>query len=383
MNPTGIYVHIPFCQHKCAYCDFNSFAGQEALWAAYLDALQHEISMRNDLLADAERRAVQTLYVGGGTPTVLPAGDLIALLRTAQTAFTLAPGSEITVEANPGTISAKGLAALRAAGVNRLSLGVQSFDDVVLASLERIHSGRAAQQAVGDARAAGFDNLSLDLMLGLPGQTLAAWQADVEMALSLAPEHLSLYVLTVEPGTPLAGRIARGAVAAPDDDVAADMYTWAEARLEMAGYGHYEISNWARPGFECQHNLIYWRNQPYLGLGAGAHGWWKGKRQANIAWPDRYIAAIQAGQMPLEWEEEIARRLEMGETMMMGLRLLEEGVEYARFADRFGDSLEVTYRGEIDDLVAQNLLERTPRGIRLTSRGHLLGNLAFARFLPG
>lgn len=382
MEPIGVYIHIPFCRHKCVYCDFNSYAGQESVFAPYLDAVQREISMRSELLADAERRAVRTLYIGGGTPTVLPVDDLIALIRLAQTAFTLPSGSEITVEANPGTISVEGLTALRTAGVSRLSLGVQSFDDAALASLGRIHSGQEARQAICGARAAGFDNLSLDLMFGLPGQTLSSWQADVEVALSLTPEHLSLYALTVEPGTPLAEDIAHGGVAAPDDDLAADMYVWTEARLVTAGYDHYEISNWARPGFECQHNLIYWRNQPYLGLGAGAHGWWRGKRRANIAQPDRYVAAIQAGQMPIDWEEKIERRLEMGETMMMGLRLLQEGVEYARFANRFGDSLEAVYGSEIDDLVVQGLLEQRPQSIRLTPYGHLLGNLAFACFLP-
>ncbi|MBN1935908.1 MAG: radical SAM family heme chaperone HemW [Anaerolineae bacterium] len=383
MNPTGVYVHIPFCRHKCLYCDFNSYAGQQALFAPYLDAVQREIAMRAGLLTAPERRAVQTLYVGGGTPTALPAGDLIALLQTAQKMFALASGSEITVEANPGTISLEGLAALRAAGVNRLSLGVQSFADAMLTSLGRIHSGREARQAVRNARAAGFDNLSLDLMFGLPTQTLADWQVDVEIALSLAPEHLSLYALTVEQETPLAARIRAGTLPEPDDDLAADMYAWVEARLDAAGYGHYEISNWARPGFECRHNLIYWRNQPYLGLGAGAHGWWKGKRRANVAHPERYIAAIQVGQSPIDWEESIDRPLEMGETMMMGLRLLEEGVIYARFEARFGDSLEAIYGNEIADLIEQGLLERTSQGIRLSAAGHLLGNLVFARFLSG
>lgn len=379
--PAALYIHIPFCVRKCAYCDFNSYSGLSSLYAPYIFALQCEISIYAERLGNSV--CFETVYIGGGTPTVLPVADLASLIAHVRASFGLSADAEITVEANPGTVSAVGLSALRAVGVNRLSLGVQSLNDAYLALLGRIHTAEQARQAVHAAREAGFDNLNLDMIMGLPTQTLADWQADVEAALSLSPQHLSLYALTVEDDTPLAARIADGSVPAPDDDLAADMYTWAEEYLQAAGYVHYEISNWARPGFECRHNLIYWRNQPYLGLGAGAHSWWGGKRRANIAHPERYIEAIQGGNLPIAWEEEIDRPLEMGETLMMGLRLLEEGVATVRFAARFGVGLEAVYGNEIDDLVGQGLLERTPQGIRLTSRGHLLGNLVFERFLPG
>jgi oxygen-independent coproporphyrinogen-3 oxidase len=391
MSISGVYVHLPFCRHKCAYCDFNSYAGGEALFAPYLAALQGEARAAARLCGAS---APQTLYVGGGTPTVLPAADLAALIEELRQVFKLAAGAEITVEANPGTVDVEALRALRRAGVGRLSLGVQSFDEAMLRTLERIHDAEGARQAVRDARAAGFVHsgrapgaLNLDLILGLPGQTLAAWQADLRQALALAPEHLSLYALTIEPGTPLAARIRAGALPAPDDDRAADMFEWAEEVLARAGYVHYEISNWARPGCECRHNLIYWRNEPYLGLGAGAHSWWAGRRWSNLRRPADYIRAVESGQPPVAEGETIDRALEMGETMMMGLRLLQEGVSAARFARRFGRSLEEVYRAEIGRLCARGLLERRPpdgplQRIRLTRRGHLLGNQVFAEFLP-
>jgi oxygen-independent coproporphyrinogen-3 oxidase len=262
-----------------------------------------------------------------------------------------------------------------------LSLGVQSWDDAFLTLLGRVHSAAQARQSIADARAAGFDNLSLDLMYGLPGQTLAGWQEDLRLALDLVPEHLSLYALTVEEHTPLAEWIACGAIPAPDDDLAADMYEWAEDALARAGYVHYEISNWARPGRACRHNLVYWRNEPYIGLGAGAHSWWAGQRWANEPLPDHYVRALKRGELPVAEREDIGTELEMAETMMMGLRLLQEGVSLDRFQRRFGASLERVYAEPVAELVDRGLIELTPRRIRLTPPGRLLGNQVFARFL--
>ncbi len=378
-NPVGVYIHIPFCRAKCNYCDFNSFAGHESLFQPYLAALGQEI----------ERAAAQapgghmgrSVYIGGGTPTVLPPADLVSLLHTARAAFALPAHAEITVEANPGAVDAHALERLRAGGVNRISLGVQSFDDRLLDILGRIHSARQARQTVRDIQATGFKNLNIDLMFGLPTQTLENWQASLQHALALTPQHLSLYALSVEKTTPLAQHIATGALPEPDDDLAADMYILAKEMLNQAGYLHYEISNWAQPGYECQHNLIYWRNQPYIGVGAGAHSWWGGKRWANLNRPTDYVAAIERGALPIQEAETIGRSLEMGETMIMGLRLLHEGVALTRFQTRFGVAMDQVYAGEIDDLVAQGLVERTPTRIRLSKRGHLLGNQVFGQFL--
>jgi len=425
---TGLYIHIPFCRRKCAYCDFNSFAGEQALFGPYVHALRREMNLYASLGRDAaastkrpraERgdvsdtvgRACQTLYIGGGTPTVLPTDDLCALLHDARETFGLPGDAEITVEANPGTVDAAALHDLAAAGINRISLGVQSLDPHMLRTLGRIHDADQARRAVCDARAAGIENLNLDLIFGLPGQDLSAWQKDLEGIMALEPDHLSLYALTVEDGTPLAASIASGTLPDPDPDLAAEMYEWAEERLARDGWDHYEISNWARPGHACQHNLIYWRNEPYLGLGAGAHSsfprgigmprdgelsqeasrdlpypsrrsqapW---QRWANLPRPQDYIAALEKGKRPIDGEVEgIDHTLERAETMIMGLRLLYEGVSAERFQQRFGLSLDEAYGQQIQDLVGRGLLECLPDRLRLTDKGHLLGNQVFVEFL--
>ncbi|MFN2225688.1 MAG: radical SAM family heme chaperone HemW, partial [Anaerolineae bacterium] len=262
MEDLGLYVHIPFCQSRCRYCDFNTYAGLEGLFETYVRALVREITL-------AGTARVSSVYIGGGTPTVLPLLSLIQILDAIQAGFDLAADAEVTIEANPGTVEAGTLAALRVRGVNRLSLGVQSFADGELRRLGRIHTAEQAAAGLAAARQAGFDNVSLDLIFGLPGQALADWRFSLECALALEPEHLSLYALSVEAGTPLARDIARGHLPMPDPDLAAEMYEMAAEVNAQAGYQHYEISNWARGwGRQCRHNLIYWRNEPYLGLGA-------------------------------------------------------------------------------------------------------------------
>lgn len=377
MISPGLYIHIPFCKRKCAYCDFASYAGHGSLYTPYLAALRQEMLARSCI----GKVTARTLYVGGGTPTVLSAPDLATLVRDARRVFSLPADAEVTVEANPGTVDEAYLCRLRRAGVNRLSLGVQSLDDRLLGLLGRIHTAQEAIAAVRDARAAGFQNLNLDLMLGLPRQTLADWQECVWGALVLMPEHLSLYVLAVEEDTPLAERIKGGALPAPDDDLAAEMYEWAEETLAGAGYVHYEISNWARPGLACRHNLIYWRNESYLGLGAAAHSWSCGKRRSNVCHPADYIEAVQDGRAPVAEAEIIDPSLEMAETMMMGLRLLQEGVSFDRFERRFGVEMLEVYGAEIAGAVGDGLLERTADRVCLTRRGALLGNRVFVRFV--
>jgi oxygen-independent coproporphyrinogen-3 oxidase len=397
--PLALYLHIPFCAVRCAYCDFNTYAGLERLYEPYAAALIREIQRAGD---ERGRPAVRTIFVGGGTPTVLPVALLADVLDACREAFDVASDAELTSEANPGTVDQAHFAALAGMGVNRLSMGVQSFDDAELAWLGRIHSTEEAVAAFHAARAAGFGNINLDFIFGLPGQDPAAWTRTLARAIDLAPEHLSLYSLTVEPGTPLFDQARRGAIAEPDDDLAADLYALACDALAAGGYEQYEISNWAQGNsestnqrikvpfadslirhspFACRHNLVYWRNEPYLGFGAGAHSFAEERRWWNVKPVPEYIRRIADRRSPEREGEIIDRRLAMGETMMLGLRLVKEGVEDARFRARFGVGLEETFGAEIAGLVRRGLLERLPDRVRLTPEGRLLGNQVFAEFL--
>ncbi|MCS7221929.1 MAG: radical SAM family heme chaperone HemW [Anaerolineae bacterium] len=388
--PLGLYIHIPFCQRKCPYCDFNTYAGLDRLFNPYVEALTQEIRRTGEAL---EHPVASTLFLGGGTPTVLPVELLADVLTACRQAFQLSPDVEITSEANPGTVDQACFSGLRALGVNRLSMGVQSFDPEELRFLGRIHGANEAEAAFHAARAAGFENINLDLIYGLPGQKPETWLATLDRAIALEPEHISLYSLTIEEGTPFARWAAEGRIAYPDDDLAAELYELASERLQAAGYVQYEISNWARhasmppfadqnPRFACQHNLIYWRYQPYLGFGAGAHSMQPGRRWWNLRSPQAYIQRIREGKSAEGGHEVISERLGMGEMMMLGLRLVREGVSDVAFQRRWGVSLAEIFGPVLDELEALGLLERLPGRVRLSPRAYLIGNQVFARFLP-
>lgn len=386
LHPYGLYLHVPFCAVRCHYCDFNTYDGLEAQFEPYVAALCAEIRHGG---AARGRPQVRTLFIGGGTPTVLAPELLGKMLEACGEAFDILPGAEITSEANPGTVDRARFTTLRALGINRLSMGVQSFDDAELRWLGRMHSADEAVRSFESARAAGFEDINLDFMFGLPRQQPATWSRTLARALTLAPEHLSLYSLIVEDGTPLADWVRRGVVTEPDDDLAADLYLDAMETLDAHGLEQYEISNWGRQGRECRHNLVYWRNEPYLGFGAGAHSFdfdpgepGAGRRWWNVRPVPAYIKRIQAGHTANAGDEIITPRLAMGETMMVGLRLVREGVTDDRFRARFGVSLDDTFGEIIAGLVADGLLERLPDRIRLTEQGRLLGNQVFAAFLP-
>lgn len=401
--PLGLYLHIPFCARKCPYCDFNTYAGLDDQFEAYTEALCREIEAWSSPLAG---QAVGTIFVGGGTPTVLEPAQLERILETARRSFQVLPGAEISCEANPGTADGARFAALRNMGVNRLSMGAQSFREDELRFLGRIHGAGEIALAFARARAAGFENINLDLIFGLPGQSAEAWDESLAAALALAPEHLSLYSLIVEPNTPLFEWVRAGSVAEPDPDRVAERYAQAMDRLAAAGYLHYEVSNWARrdpgsdsvpaaaaepPRFAARHNLVYWRNQPYLGLGPGAHSHlrWRlagggalGRRWSNLRPVPGYLRRIATGR-PSEAEGEVIdERLAMGETMMLGLRLLREGVAFARFEARHGIAMHAVFAAELAELSDWGLVEIDEIRVRLTPRGLPLGNQVFARFLP-
>jgi oxygen-independent coproporphyrinogen III oxidase len=390
----SIYLHIPFCVHRCAYCDFNTYAGIQDLIPSYVNALCREIEQSVENAG--ERLPVHTIYFGGGTPSLLPVEAVERIFSALQRAFDLQLDLEVTLEANPGTVSLSYWRDLHSLGVNRLSLGMQSGNHEQLRLLERQHGLFDVLQAVDWSRQAGFENLNLDLIFGIPYQTLEIWQQTLERALSLHPDHLSLYALTLEHGTPMQKWIERGLLPEPDDDLAADMYEVASLRLAESGFVQYEISNWARQDkhgniFSCRHNLQYWRNLPYLGFGAGAHGYAGGVRTVNELLPAAYIDHCLAGsrhEFPRTSAtveaNPIGRQAEIGETMMMGLRLTREGVSAPVFEKRFGVILKDLFHDPITRLEKVGLLEWVgEKGdiLRLTPRGRLLGNRVFMEFI--
>lgn len=387
--PTSLYFHIPFCAHRCAYCDFNTYAGQADSIPAYVAALCNEIKAVGAARPGLE---VGTIFFGGGTPSLLDSAHFEDIFQAVQASFALTADAETSLEANPGTVSPHSLLALRRVGFNRISYGVQSANPYELRMLERIHSYSDVVDAVRWSRRAGFDNLNLDLIYGLPEQTLETWQTTVRLIAGLRPEHISAYALTLEHGTPFGRWAAKGLLPIPDPDLAAEMYEWVSEFLAASGYVQYEISNWALPGRECRHNLQYWRNLDYLGLGAGAHGYAAGVRYSNVlrikTYIDRLASPFTGTTFPLSPatvnQHRNRLREDMDETMMTGLRLTGEGVSLAVFKQRFGQDLTEVYAVEIDSLTRLGLLELLAGDrLRLTPRGRLLGNQVFMHFVGG
>ncbi len=380
--PIGLYLHIPFCAHVCPYCDFNTYAGQSDLIPRYVSALESEIGRQGEALGG---RRASTIFFGGGTPSLVPPTEIGRLVRACQESFDLASDVEVTLEANPNSVDAAYFAGLLEGGVNRLSLGVQTQQRRGLRTLGRHHEAADAAAAYRAAREAGFDNVSLDLIFGWPGQSLAAWEEDLDQILAWGPappEHLSLYSLIVEPGTPMADAVARGILVVPDDDATADLYEAAIGTMERAGFIHYEVANWAQDErLQARHNLIYWRNGEYAGLGAGAHGHIGGRRVMQHLFPLAWVEAVERGEAPISNVEEIPPETAMGETMMLGLRLLRQGVDEGAFAARHGVELRERYGSIIEELVGLGLMERTDAGVRLTPRGLMVANDVCARFL--
>ena len=397
MKSHSVYLHIPFCQHRCGYCDFNTYAGIENLIPAYVDALQTEISYLSENNPSSSMVNVKTIYFGGGTPSLLPPGLIEKILNTIDKSFSVEAECEITLEVNPGTISKNDLNTFYEMGVNRLSIGVQSTNQEELNLLERLHGFSEACYIVENARTAGFENISLDLIFGLPEQKPLIWKKSLYDALSLSPEHLSLYALTVEEGTPLEKQILKGEISVPDPDLTADLYDITRQILKTEGYIHYEISNWVKykPGISLpisRHNTQYWMNEPYIGFGAGAHGYLAGLRTENIANPFKYVKSLKDQSIKSDYPSTpatiettiIHQRREMEDTMIMGLRLLQEGVSIDRFINRFGQDFREVFASEISHNIDNGMLKWggiNNRNLVLSEKAYFLANKVFVDFL--
>lgn len=376
VKPLGLYLHVPFCSAICNYCNFNRGLFDAAVKARYVSGLEAEIRL------NAGAREADTVYFGGGTPSLLEPVEIARLVRACRESFALHPNAEITMEANPETVTAARLAAYREAGVNRLSFGVQSFRDEELRRLGRIHDARRAAAALGDARAAGFDNVSLDLMLWLPAQTLGHLEESLTALIDLRPEHASLYLLELYPNAPLREEMARGGWSLAPDDDAAEMYLRAMERLEAAGYEQYEISNVAQPGRRSRHNMKYWTDGEWHGFGCGAHSTIGHVRWNNVASTVEYLRLIEAGLPVVASRRPLSPREQVEEALFMGLRL-NEGVSTARLRADYGIDVWETWGERLGPYVEAGLLRHAEDRLRLTREGMLLSNEVMSAFLEG
>jgi oxygen-independent coproporphyrinogen-3 oxidase len=376
MTAAGLYVHIPFCSSRCSYCDFATGLYQSELADRYVRGLIQEI--RSSRYAGEN---VDTIYFGGGTPSLLAAAQLDHILASLHERFKVAADVEITLEINPGSGTPEKLRAFRSLGINRASFGAQTFDDAELAKLGRSHNSADALRTFADLRQAGFPNVSFDLIAGLPGQTLPVWQRNIKQALDLAPEHLSFYLLEVHSGTPLAEHIRRGIQPQPDEDLAAVMYEWMLEQAAAAGYEHYEISNLCRPGFHSRHNVKYWTAAPYYGFGCSAHSYdGDTRRWSNHRDVSKYIEMVESGASPVVEEQQLTQTDVRAEAVFLGMRMME-GVDLRRYRESFGVDLRDEHADDLERFCKAGLVELDGDLIRLTRTGALLSNEVFAAFV--
>lgn len=379
----ALYIHIPFCRERCTYCAFNTFTDRAHLMDAYVSAICQETAYVT------QSTPVHTVYFGGGTPSLLTIQQLSTILDAVHQYFNVLDTVEISIEANPGTVDLEYLQGLVALGITRLSLGAQSAQSSELNLFGRWHDWSDVEQAVREARQAEISNLSLDLIYGNPHQSLAMWQASLQAALELEPDHFSVYALGLESGTLLTKQVKYGELPNPDSDLAADMYDYATAELSQRGFIQYEISNWGQAGKFCEHNLQYWRNLPYLGIGAGAHGYANQTRTVNAMRPEDYIARLKNPaaqdysfpQTPVTIQSDLIDSMtDQYETLFMGLRLLDEGLSLTAFEKRYATRLQDKFQTTIDWLIAHEMLRLTDKRLYLTQRARLLSNQVFIRF---
>ena len=377
-QPLGLYIHIPYCIHKCGYCDFNSHPIKQDEMNHYIDALVAE--MKHYAKTYSNTNIIRTIFLGGGTPTTLTVYQLERILKECVSEFTVASDAEITIEANPAAIDIEQLKSIRQTGYNRISIGVQSFDKAELKLLDRAHGPEEIHSTVDRARKAGFDNLSLDLMFAVPNQSLSSWESNLNKALEKNPEHLSTYNLTIEQGTAFSKLQSNGKLIMPDDDHQLELYKRTIERLTKKGFHHYEISNFARRGKECKHNITYWENKNTLGLGAGASSYMNGTRFKNINLPAHYIRQVKEKKIAVEHSETLEPRQAMGETIMLGLRLLQ-GISIHQFEKRFQISFINLFRNIISALKEKELVIIEKDYLRLSQKGLFWADSVILEFI--
>jgi len=374
---TAAYLHIPFCEHICFYCDFNKVFLEGQPVDEYVDSLIKEMQLSKQ---QHPKEEIRTFYIGGGTPTTLNERQLDKLLNAIRSTYSLPKGAEFTMEANPESVSFEKLKIMRDYGVNRLSMGVQSFNNDILKKIGRIHTSEQVYTSVADARKAGFENMTIDLIFRLPNQTMADFEDSLKKALELDLPHYSIYALILENKTVFFNLMRQGKLPLPSEDTEADMYALAIETMTRSGRNQYEISNFALPGYESQHNLTYWKNESYFGFGAGAHGYLDGIRYHNHGPIQQYLAPLRENRLPIIRQQQLSKQEQMEEEMILGLRTMA-GVSQKHFAAKFQTSLLDQYPAVISDLVAQGLLAIDGDRIRLTQRGVFLGNEVFRSFL--
>ncbi|WP_261129551.1 radical SAM family heme chaperone HemW [Bacillus sp. Marseille-Q3570] len=371
------YIHIPFCEQICHYCDFNKFLIEGQPVDDYLDAMEHEIKK---MLKEFPAVPIETIYIGGGTPTALDDTQLKRMLDIVN--INLKPGvdTEFTVEANPSVTERQKLQILKEAGVNRLSIGVQAFQDTLLTALNRNHRRNDVARMINDAQTIGFENISIDLMFGLPGQTIEMFKESVSLALQLNVPHISAYSLQVEKQTVFGIRDRKGQLSLPGEEQESDMFEYLIDTLKQNGFTQYEISNFARPGYESRHNQMYWKNERYYGIGAGAHGYVNDIRYENVKPLPHYIRKINEGVLPQRIVTRLEKKDRMEEEVFLGLRKMD-GVDKARFYEKYNLEIEEVFSEQIDKLTADGLLINDRKSIRLTDKGLFLGNDVFQEFI--
>ncbi|MBC2283322.1 radical SAM family heme chaperone HemW [Listeria booriae] len=374
---TAVYIHIPFCEHICYYCDFNKVFLEGQPVDEYVDLLIKEMEM---VTGRHTMSPVETVFVGGGTPTTLTEAQLAKLCSAISRLFPMTENAEFSFEANPGDLSISKLQVMKDYGVNRLSMGVQSFNNELLKKIGRIHTVDDVYQSVNNAKQVGFENVSIDLIFSLPGQTEADFEDTLTKALDLDLPHYSAYSLIIEPKTIFYNLMQKGKLILPGEDAEANMYEKLMSTMEKHGRKQYEISNFAKPGYESRHNIVYWSNEHYFGFGAGAHGYIGETRYANYGPLKKYMQPLQNGDLPIFQQKELSLKEKMEEEMFLGLRKVA-GVDKAHFQAKFGQSLDATFANAIDKTIGKGWLESTPESVRLTRRGRFLGNNVFQEFL--